>query len=49
MSIPMFWGMGNQLGPLSEAPDWPEGQEWAVGAVGGPGPLQGVNFYLCLW
>ena len=33
-----FWGMGNHLGPLSEA------LEWAEGAVGGQGPHQGVNF-----
>ena len=35
---PRFLGMGNHLGPL------PEALEWAEGAVGGQGPLQGVNF-----
>ena len=38
----MFWGMGNHLGPFPEASDWPEGQEWDLG---GPEPLQRVNFY----
>ena len=32
---PMFWGMGNNLGPFSEAPDRPEGQELGGGAGGG--------------
>ena len=30
---PMFWGMGNHLGPFSDASDRPEGQElggWAA-------------------
>ena len=41
---PMFWDMGNHLGPFSEASDRPVGQELGGGAVGGPEPLQGVNF-----
>ena len=40
----MFFGMGNHLGLFSEPLDCPEDQEWDVAAVGGPGPLQGVNF-----
>ena len=40
----MFLGMGNHLGLFSEPLDWPEDQECDVGAVEGPGPLQGVNF-----
>ena len=40
----MFLGMGNHLGPFSGALDRSEGQEQGGGAVGGPGPLQGVNF-----
>ena len=32
---PMFWGIGNHLGPCSEASDRPEGQELGGGAVGG--------------
>ena len=40
----MFLGMGNHLGPFSGASDQSEGQEHSGGAVGGPGPLQGVNF-----
>ena len=35
-------GMGNLLGPIPEASDWPGGWEWAEGAVGDNGPLQGV-------
>ena len=38
VSNPRFLGMGNHLVPLAEA------LEWAEGAVGGQGPLQGVNF-----
>ena len=40
---PMFWGMGNHLGPFSEASDRPEGQELGGGAVGGQEGLQEVN------
>ena len=29
VSTQRFLGMGNHFGPLSEASDWPEGQEWA--------------------
>ena len=39
-----FLGMRNHLGQFSDATNWPEGQEWDAGAVGGQGPLQGVNF-----
>ena len=35
--------MGNHLGPFSEAPDWPEGQEQPIRAVGGQGHLRGVT------
>ena len=35
--------MGNHLGPFSEAPDGPEGQEQPVQAVGGQGELHGVT------
>ena len=35
--------MENHLGPFSEAPDWPEGQEQPVWAVGGQGHLRGVT------
>ena len=35
--------MGNYLGPFSEAPDGPEGQEHPVQAVGGQGKLRGVT------
>ena len=37
--------MGNRLGPFSEAPDEPEGQEQPVQAVGGQGCLHGVTWY----
>ena len=40
---PRFLGMGNHLGPFSEAPDWPEGQEQPIRAVGGQGHLRGVT------
>ena len=43
---PMFWGIGNHLGPCSEASDRPEGQEQDGGALGGQEALQGVKFYL---
>ena len=36
--------MGNHLGQFSEAPDWPEGQEQPVRAVGGQGRLRGVTW-----
>ena len=36
---PMFWGMGNHLGPFSEDSDRPKGQEWDVG---GPEPKTGL-------
>ena len=41
---PMFWGMGNHLGPFSEAEDRPEGQELDGEAVGGQEGLQEVKF-----
>ena len=41
---PMFWGMGNHLGPFSEDSDRPEGQELGGGAVGGQEVLQEVKF-----
>ena len=41
---PMFWGMGNHLGPFPEASDRPEGQELGGRAVGGQEGLQGVKF-----
>ena len=40
VATPMFWGMGNHLGPFSEASDQPEGQELGGGAVGGQEVLQ---------
>ena len=40
---PMFWGIGNHLGPFSEASDQPEGQELGK-AVGGQEELQEVKF-----
>ena len=40
---PRFLGMGNHLGPFSEAPDGPEQQEQPVQAVGGQGELRGVT------
>ena len=42
----MFWGMGNNFGPFSEASDRPEGQELGGGAVGGQEELQEVKFQL---
>ena len=39
-----FLGMGNRLGPFSEASDHPEGQELGGGAVGGQEVLQEVKF-----
>ncbi len=44
LAKPMFWGMGNHLGPFSEAQDRPKGQELGGGAVGGQEVLQGVKF-----
>ena len=41
---PMFWGIGNHLGPFSEDSDQPEGKELGTGAVGGQEGLQGVTF-----
>ena len=41
---PMYWGMGNHLGPFSEVSDRPVGQEWGGGAVGGQEGLQEVKF-----
>ena len=41
---PMFFDMGNHLGPLSEAPYRPEGQELGKEAEGGQEVLQGVKF-----
>ena len=41
---PIFWGMGNHLGPFSEASDRPEGQELDGGAVGGQEGLKDVKF-----
>ena len=35
--------MANHLGPFSEAPDLPEGQEIPLRAVGGQGHLRGVT------
>ena len=40
----MFWGMGNHLGPISEATDRPEGQELGGLALGGQEGLQEVKF-----
>jgi len=41
---PMFWGMGNHLGPFSKASDRPVRQELGGGAVGGQEGLQEVKF-----
>ena len=43
---PMFWDMGNHLGPFSEASDQPEGHEQGGGTVRGQEALQGGKFYL---
>ena len=40
---PMFWGMGNHLGPFSEASERPEGQELGGGDVGGQEVFQNVK------
>ena len=44
---PRVLGMGNHLGPLTEATDGPEGQEPPVQAVGGQGELREVTQLLC--
>ena len=44
VSIPRFLGMGDQLGPFSEASDRSEGQELGGGAVGGQEGLHEVEF-----
>ena len=41
---PMFWGMGNHLGPFTEASDRPGGQQLVGGAEGGQEVLQEVKF-----
>ena len=43
---PMFWGMGNHLGPFTEASNRPNSQELGGGAVGGQEELQEVKFQL---
>ena len=44
MSKPTFCGMGNHLGPFSEASDRPEGQELGGEALGGQEGFQEVKF-----
>ena len=44
VATPMFWGMGNHLGPFSEASDRSEGQELCAWAAGGQEGLQEVTF-----
>ena len=46
MAKPMFWGMGNHLGPFTEALNRPDGQGLGGGAVGGQEGLQEVKFQL---
>ena len=41
---PIFWGIGNHMGPFSEASGRPEGQELDGGAVGGQEGLKDVKF-----
>ena len=41
---PMFWDMGNHLGPYLRATDQPEGQELGGRAVEGQDILQKVRF-----
>ena len=41
---PMFWGMGNHLGPFTEASNRPDSQGLGGGAVGGQEVLQDVEF-----
>ena len=43
---PMFWGMGNHLGPFTEASNQPNSLELGGGAVGGQEELQEVKFQL---
>ena len=40
---PMSWGMGNHLGPFSDASDRPEGQELGGRAAGGQEGLPKVK------
>ena len=35
VATPMFWGMGNHLGPFTEGSDRSEGQELCAWAAGG--------------
>ena len=42
----MFWGMGNHLGPFTEASNRPDIQKLGVGAVGGQEELLKVKFQL---
>ena len=44
LAKPMFYGMGNHLGPFSEASDQPEGQKLGGEAVGSQEGLQEVKF-----
>ena len=44
VATPMFWGVGNHLGPFSGASDHPEGHELGGGAEGGQEGLQEVKF-----
>ena len=44
LAKPMFYGIGNHLGPFSEASDQPEGQELGGEAVGSQEGLQEVKF-----
>ena len=44
LAKPMFYGMGNHLGPFSEGSDQPEGQELGGEAVGSQEGLQEVKF-----
>ena len=41
---PMFWDIGNHLGPFTEASNRPDSQELGGGAVGGQEELQEVKF-----
>ena len=43
---PMFWGMGNHLGPFTEASNRLNSQQLGVGTVGGQEELQEVKFQL---
>ena len=43
---PMFWGMGNHLGPFTEASNRPNSQELGGRAVGGQEELQEVKFQI---